>query len=129
MSLDLKTGEIEEFGRLPTGLASHSSYLIDDKYLIIYGGTNGQRFFDNVIRYDIDKKEWNLLTKYPNNSSFFKEGRLAHVSATSPVSEDGDQLWVLFGGVSDTSDCNEFLVMHKKHLLEDKNFSTITEIM
>ena len=53
ISMDINTGKVEEFGQLPTSLASHTSYLIDDRYLVIYGGTNGLRFFDNVIRYDI----------------------------------------------------------------------------
>ena len=61
-------------------------------------------------------------------SSFFKDGRFALVSASGP-SEAGDQIWVLFGGCSDTEDCNQFLVLHKKHLMNDANFSVITEIM
>lgn len=101
ISLDLATGEINDnFAQLPTALASHQSFLIDDKILIIYGGTNGLRFFDNVIRYDIEKKEWKLLQKYPatqKNSGFFKDGRFAMTSALSP-SENDDQIWVLFGG-------------------------------
>jgi hypothetical protein len=64
--LDLETGKIDDnFAQLPTALASHQSFLIDDKILIIYGGTNGLRFFDNVIRYDMEKKEWKLMQKYP----------------------------------------------------------------
>jgi len=60
---------------------------------VIYGGTNGQRFFDNVIRYDIDAKEWKMMSKYPNTvkgSNFFKDGRLSTVSALGSVQEDGD---------------------------------------
>lgn len=67
LSLDVETGEIEEFGNLPSGLASHTSILLDDKYLFIYGGTNGLKIYDAVTRYDIEKKEWTLLTKYPNS--------------------------------------------------------------
>ena len=44
---------VSEFGKLPSDLASHQSALIDDKFLIVYGGTNGLRFFDSVIRYTI----------------------------------------------------------------------------
>jgi hypothetical protein len=89
--LDLGTGEIiEEFAQLPTAIASHQSFLIDDKYLLIYGGTNGLSLFDNVIRYDIANKQWKLMGKYPptkGNSTFFKDGRFAMSSAVSP---DGD---------------------------------------
>jgi len=87
ISLDLNTGEInEEFAQLPSALASQTSILMDDKFLFIYGGTNGMRFFDNVIRYDIEKKEWTLMTKYPKgqeSSGYFKDGRFALVSAST----------------------------------------------
>ena len=89
LSLDLTSGTLTEFAQLPSALASQTSVLIDDKYILIYGGTNGLRFFDNVIRYDIEKKEWTLMTKYPESqksSGFFKDGRFALVSAlTQPV--------------------------------------------
>ena len=93
LSLDLDSGELSEFAQLPSALASQASAIIDDKYIVIYGGTNGLRFFDNVIRYDIAKKEWTLLTKYPENhknSGFFKNGRFALVSALTPPADDGD---------------------------------------
>ena len=66
--------------------------MIGDSYLVLYGGTNGLRFFDNVIRYDIKKKEWRLMTVQPESckgSSFFKDGRMALVSASGPK-ENGD---------------------------------------
>ena len=113
LSLNLDTGVLSEFAQLPTALAAHTSTLIDDKYILIYGGTNGLRFFDNVIRYEIATKEWRLMTKYPESqksSGFFKDGRMALVSAlTQSISaddgkniSDADQVWVLFGGCSDT---------------------------
>ena len=134
LSLDLETGALTEFAQLPSALAAQASCLIDDKYILIYGGTNGLRFFDNVIRYDIEKKEWTLLAKYPEtqkNSGFFKDGRMAVVSTlTEPDEGDAnEQVWVLFGGCSDTQDCNEFLVLRKSHLVDDKNFGVINEIL
>ena len=53
-SIDVKSGKVEKFAKLPCDLGAHSSALINDKYIIIYGGTNGLRFFDSVIRYDIN---------------------------------------------------------------------------
>lgn len=87
ISLDLSSGQVEEFASLPTSLAAHTSFLIDDKYLVIYGGTNGLKFFDSVIRYDIAAKKWTLMTKQPESqkgSPFFKDGRFACVSAATP---------------------------------------------
>ena len=64
LAVDLDTGEIDEFAKLPTGIASHTGAIIGD-YLFLYGGTNGLKFFDAVTRYDIKNKKWTLLTKYP----------------------------------------------------------------
>jgi hypothetical protein len=47
----VKTGDLEIFGKLPSDLASPQLALIDDQFIVMYGGTNGLRFFDSVIRY------------------------------------------------------------------------------
>jgi hypothetical protein len=61
----LTTGEVSEFGTLPSALASHVSAIVDDKFIVLYGGTNGYRFFDSILRYSIEKKQWTLMTKLP----------------------------------------------------------------
>ena len=61
-AIDLTTYKVSIFGKLPSALGSHVSAIIDDKYLIVYGGTNGYRFFDSILRYDIEEKEWTLMT-------------------------------------------------------------------
>jgi N-acetylneuraminic acid mutarotase len=73
-SVDVETGDLEIFGKLPSDLASHQSALIDDQFIVMYGGTNGLRFFDSVIRYSIPDKKWTLMTKQPKHcksSRFF----------------------------------------------------------
>lgn len=130
ISLDLSSGEVSTFATLPSGLASHTSLLLEDKYLFIYGGTNGLKIFDAVIRFDLDTKEMSLMAKEPasqKGSAFFKDGRLATVSAYSHDGED--PVWLLFGGGSATEDYSDFLVLRKSHLMNEANFSTITEIM
>jgi len=62
-SINLDTGKVSEFCSLPSALASHVSCIIEDKYLIVYGGTNGLRFFDSILRLDLDAKTWTLMTK------------------------------------------------------------------
>jgi hypothetical protein len=62
-SINLDTGKVSEFCSLPSALASHVSFIIEDKYLIVYGGTNGLRFFDSILRLDLDAKTWTLMTK------------------------------------------------------------------
>lgn len=79
-AIELSTGKVSIFGTLPSALGSHVSALISDEFLVIYGGTNGLRFFDSILRYDIAKKEWTLMTKQPEElqgSNFFSNGRIA----------------------------------------------------
>ena len=66
IALDVNTGKVEEFATLATGIASHTSALFDD-YLFIYGGTNGLKIFDAVMRYSIKDKQWTIMTKYPES--------------------------------------------------------------
>ena len=61
-SIELASGEVEKLGALPADLASHQSALIDDKFLIMYGGTNGLRFFDSILKYTFADKKWTLMT-------------------------------------------------------------------
>ena len=71
------------------------------------------------------------MGKYPatqSSSTFFKEGRFAMSSAVSPQ-DDGDQIWVLFGGSTPEKDTSEVLVLRKSFLLDDTNFMEITNIM
>ena len=60
--MELETGKVAQFGPLPTALGSHVSAIVDDKYLVVYGGTNGLRFFDSIMRYQIESREWTLMT-------------------------------------------------------------------
>jgi hypothetical protein len=41
--------------------------LVDDRYIVVYGGTNGYKFFDSIVRYDIVEKRSQLMTKYPES--------------------------------------------------------------
>jgi hypothetical protein len=63
--IDLEDGTVSEFGRLPSAIGSHVSLIVDDKYLVLYGGTNGFRFFDNILRYSTADQRWMLMTKQP----------------------------------------------------------------
>lgn len=78
--IDLESGEVSEFGKLPSAIGSHISAVVDEKYLVLYGGTNGFRFFDSILRYSIEEKKWTLMTRQPQilqGSSFLQDGRIA----------------------------------------------------
>lgn len=130
-SVDISKGEeegkVDVFGQLPSDLGSHVSAMVDDKYLIVYGGTNGLRFFDSVLRYELFTKKWTLMTKQPENckkSKFFQDGRIS--CASTLIS---NEVLVIFGGSAMEKDYNDFLIIHLAHIKDDNNFSEITEIM
>lgn len=123
----LETGKVSHFCRLPSALGSHVSYIIDDKYLIIYGGTNGLRFFDSILRCDLETKSWTLMTKQPDEligSSFFQDGRIA-----SSYAQFCNGFGLAFGGCSAEIDHNDFMIIPFTHMKEGSNFQKITEIM
>jgi hypothetical protein len=94
----LDSGKVSEFGTLPSAIGSHVSTLIDDKYLLVYGGTNGFRFFDSILRYEIDTKSWTLMTKQPAElvgSPFLSDGRIA-----ASCSQFQSGFGIIFGGCS-----------------------------
>lgn len=53
-SFDIDTKEWTKFEvNMPSELCSHSSVIVNNRYIVIYGGTNGHRFFDNILRCDL----------------------------------------------------------------------------
>ena len=65
--------------QLPTPIAAHAASLVQNRYLILYGGTNGAQFFDNIQRFDLQTKEMLMLSSFEGDFTcdFFKMGRLA----------------------------------------------------
>lgn len=123
----LETGKVGHFCKLPSALGSHVSYLVDDQYLIIYGGTNGLRFFDSILRCDLLTKTWTLMTKQPAElagSPFFQDGRIA-----SSFAQFANGFGLAFGGCSAETDHSDFMIVPFTHMKDPANFSEITEIM
>ena len=65
ISLNITTGAVSQFAQMPCAMASHTSFMIGDDYIVFYGGTNGQTLFNSVTRYDIKQKKFTLMTKWP----------------------------------------------------------------
>lgn len=125
-AIELATGKVSMFGRLPSACGSHVSAIVDDEYIVLYGGTNGLRFFDSILRYDISTKDWTLMTKQPSdlvNSPFFSDGRIAACS-----DQFGNGFGLFFGGCSSERDCNDIMVVSFSHIRDPANFSVINEI-
>ena len=47
--LDLETLSWSVFASLPVPIGSHAATLVLNRYLVIYGGSNGMKFFDAIL--------------------------------------------------------------------------------
>jgi hypothetical protein len=93
----------------------------------MYGGTNGLRFFDSILKYTFADKKWTLMTGQPKNcksSRFFQDGRISAASVLCLP-----DLLIFFGGSSIDKECNDWLILPISHLRDAQNFSEINEIM
>jgi hypothetical protein len=102
------------------------SAIVDDQFLVVYGGTNGFRFFDNLLRYSFADKKWTLMTKQPDSlkgSPFLADGRIACSIGQT------DSYALVFGGCSAAQDEGGFMLLPFEHFREDANFNEINEIM
>ena len=138
--IDVKEGKFEELAELPSAICGHCSSLIDNRYLLLYGGTNGLRFFDSLIRYDLEKKQSLLMVHPPSHlssSPLLKHGRIScsmvntqeHSVESDDASKEREDFIVLFGGSSIEREHNEVDVIPVEFVREDKNFAEINEIM
>jgi len=95
--------------------------------LLLYGGTNGLRFFDTILRCDLEFKHWTTMTKQPAElvgSSFFQDGRIA-----ASYGQFANGFGLAFGGCSAEIDHNDFMVVPFTFMKNSSNFSEITSIM
>jgi len=119
-SINLIDGcKVTEFAQLPTPLCSHSSSLVSDRYLIVYGGTNGAEFFNSLLRLDLETKKWTLW-KAPIK---FTEGRIG----TAMVQVEG--CLCVFGGSAFEADHGDVMVISGEALREDGNFGECVSIL
>jgi len=66
LEYDLATNQwrtLESRGNTPSPREGHSACLFDDRYIIIYGGWNGEETFNDCYLYDIPQRNWISITK------------------------------------------------------------------
>ena len=68
--------ELQPRGEIPLARASHSSVVYDNRYIIIYGGWNFEKFFSDIWAYDIVDNHWTQIIA--SNSSKSSEIRVKH---------------------------------------------------
>lgn len=89
---------------MPTALCAHCSCIINNNYVVVYGGFDGLQIFDSIRRYDIKNNKWQSFIK-PNmnsKSDFFTDGRIA-----SAIDCANNEIVFIFGGSSAIKDYND----------------------
>lgn len=62
-SLDINELTWSRIGEMPSIICSHASVLIQNRYIVIYGGFSGTSIFDTIRRYDIKENKWLTFMK------------------------------------------------------------------
>jgi hypothetical protein len=117
--INLSTLKIDDnFTTLPSSLCCFS-YCLFKHYIIIYGGTDGINFLNNIYLYNIKNNKWAKsklnIGKSDINSIF--EGK---ISAQMCIDEDSNLL-LIFGGSSIHQDSNELFSIDLQQLLNENN--------
>lgn len=124
--LDLEELTWTKIGDMPCAWCSHSSVLINNRYVIVYGGFSGTSILDSIRRFDIQNKKWLTYTKSDDhsNSEFFSDGRIATAMECAK-----DDIVLLFGGSSPSKDYNDTFCLKVEDLTNSNNYSEITLVL
>ena len=132
-NINLVTKEVSTLAGMASMLLSHASTLVNDRYIILYGGTDGLGFVERVTRYDILKESWSTLSKLPPHlmdSAFVKEGRIASVMTTVKNEASGkDEFVIVFGGSSQSQDWADFAVLSVEDIENEDIWNNMTALM
>jgi hypothetical protein len=52
-AVNIATGKVSVFDSLPTAFGCHVSFLVDNRYLVTVGGTDGFEILPRILKYDI----------------------------------------------------------------------------
>ena len=125
-SLDLDELQWTLLFSMPSVICSHASTLVNNNYVVVYGGFDGLQIFDTIRRYDIKNNKWLTYMKSDSatTSEFFNDGRIA-----SAMENANDEIVFMFGGSSAMKDYNDTFCIKVEDLANDDNFSEITAVM
>lgn len=126
---DIEGEEWTLLGQTQTPMGAHCSAIFQStNSLFVYGGTNGARFFDSILKMNLETKEWTMLRSFDGdetgNREFFQSPRIA-----SMMAQADEEVLVLFGGSGYEKDFNDVLVIKGEDLKQESNYATVTEIM
>lgn len=125
-SLDINELVWHRIGEMPSIMCSHASVLIKNRYVIVYGGFSGTSIFDSIRRYDIKENKWLTFMKSQadHTCEFFSDGRIA-----TAMENANDEIVLMFGGCSISKDYNDTFCFLVDDLVNDDNFSEITQVL
>jgi len=123
--VNISNNKIESYGKMPNPLCSFS-YTGYKHFIIIYGGTDGVSFINDIIIYNIVSQKW-AKSKIQINSDFINNdpnligflGRIGSMMALDSISEN----LVIFGGSSLHKDNNYTFLVNLKELFDENNLT------
>jgi hypothetical protein len=87
-SYDFTKNEWKQISKTPKPICSMGFEIINNKYAIMYGGTDGDKFLNEFLIYNIELNECKIL----DASKYFAEGLIA-----VGMAHDGDNLCICAG--------------------------------
>jgi hypothetical protein len=123
--VNLSDFKCEYVTNIPIALCSFS-YVLYKYFIIIYGGTDGNTFLNDIIIFNITNSKWakskfqihSELVKSDPNLAFF----LGRIGSSMSIDYDSEQL-LIFGGSSIHKDTNYTCVLKLKDLFDENNLT------
>jgi hypothetical protein len=118
--IDLSDYSCEIVKTIPYPLCSFS-YSLYEHYIFIYGGTDGNKFMNDIIIYNISNQKWAMSKIKPRVEVNDLGGRISSMMA---IDEEKEYL-IIFGGSFILKDSNDLEVLSLKELLDMNNLIPI----
>ena len=96
LTINLATMKVEWYAHLPLPLCAHSSIVVDNKYLLVNSGTNGNYLLKEFLRLDLESREWSYLTRVPRY--FSKDYDIETPRIGNTACKGLNDLAIFFGG-------------------------------
>jgi N-acetylneuraminic acid mutarotase len=122
--IDLNDYSCEVVKTMPFPLCSFS-FCLYDHFIFIYGGTDGNKFTNDIIIYNITNQKWAQCKFKPRTDVKDLGGRISSMMAVN----EGKDYIVIFGGSFILKDSNDLEILSIKELLDSNNLMTINNIV
>ncbi|CAM6005868.1 unnamed protein product [Sphagnum balticum] len=117
--------KIESKGNIPTPREGHSACLIESRYIVIYGGWNGEKTFDDLYVFDVTTSAWKLIEKRSGAEPIPRESQSCCMIRDYMYVFGGQGINILVNGRTYENFFND--LYRFKVILEDGKFSAVWE--